>query len=69
MIPEYLRAGDPPDREYFIDVVNNQPRQPISVLQQSLVRLGFSDLFVQKYAELRWELVDGLSFSVAERMN
>lgn len=61
-----------PDRqstEWYLDLVDYRPHRDIAELQRDLTRMGFNRLFVDKYAEMRWELVDGLSSSLAERVN
>lgn len=63
------RIRDDETCEWFIDVVDHKPPQPAHLLQRDLVRMGFSELFIRRYVELRWELVDGLPLSVADRVN
>jgi len=68
MFPFFM-PRDTADKEWFIDVDDRKPPKDLGQLQRDLSRMGFSPLFVQKFAELRWELVDGLPLSVADRVN
>jgi hypothetical protein len=68
-VEAHPRLRDEKTIEWYIDVVDRKPPRPLDLIQRDLSHMGFSELFVKRYAELRWELVDGISTSLIERMN